>query len=421
MKETLAVDSLRDPKVTETITGVLPMAAGTAFQEGAEQEFERILADALEQESVSASPVKYEREKLASSVSASAAMPKLQERFDIYQQNLGEVYHLEQILALDKVEKLRDAVAEGFVTPEKAVEKLKQAINEFHQNLAAGTSVNLFLSGKGINVPVEKQSEEDMLAQLREAASHLKETALKNISVDSALAGQTADVWVQQVWPLNEANSIFNKFGGRDVPYNPNRGKPEISFADREVQEWDESFETEWINAQTVQAVPNSAPQSEQPVFEKSLGDASASVDPAVSSVPNGDKLFREMVSLLQTNLEKGNQRMNLELHPENLGMIKLKLSLQGDKFSARFLVEDGSVRDSLAGRMDELKAALSAKGIETNDISIALKKNGIPVVEDILSDSASRREFRNNAHYAAISADYSHSTSKDGSNTWVV
>jgi len=421
MKETLAVDSLRDPKVTEKIAGILPMAADPAFPEGAEQEFEKILADAFEKESVSASPVNIEREKLASSVSASVVMPQFEERFDIYLQDLNEVYNLEQVLSLDKIEKLRDAVAEGIVTPEKAIEKLKNAVNEFHQHLAAGSSVNLFSSGKGINLPVEKQSEEDMLAQLREAASHLKETALKNISVDSAIAGQTADAWVQLVWPLNEANSIFNKFGERDVPYNPDKGKSEISLASREVQEWDESFETEWSNAQTVQSVPNSAPQSEQPVFEKSLGDTASSVDPAVSSVPNGDKLFREMVSLLQTNLEKGNQRMNLELHPENLGMIKLKLSLQGDKLSARFLVEDGSVRDLMAGRMDELKTALSARGIETNDISIALKKNGNPVVEDILSDSASRRELRSNAQYIAKSADYFHSTSKDGYSAWVV
>lgn len=109
-----------------------------------------------------------------------------------------------------------------------------------------------------------------------------------------------------------------------------------------------------------------------------------------------------------------------MELHPENLGQIKLKLSLQGDKFSARFLVEDGSVRDLMMERMDELKAALSAQGIEAADIHIALKKDS-SVVEDILSNSSGRRDFRQTGFSGVMTADYFHSTSEDGYSAWVV
>ena len=64
-----------------------------------------------------------------------------------------------------------------------------------------------------------------------------------------------------------------------------------------------------------------------------------------------------------------------------------------------------------MIGRMDELKNALGAKGIETGDIRVALKNRDQHSTASLLTDSARLPESQDSGPAAAGRAEYFHFT----------
>jgi hypothetical protein len=79
---------------------------------------------------------------------------------------------------------------------------------------------------------------------------------------------------------------------------------------------------------------------------------------------------------------------MNLELKPDHLGNVSLKLSLVGDKMNARFLVDNENVGALLVSRLQDLKAALAQHGVSPEKLEIAVRNRASQAVESSLARS---------------------------------
>lgn len=183
-----------------------------------------------------------------------------------------------------------------------------------------------------------------------------------------------ADVWVQQVWPLTDSASLFDDKDA-DVPYREEESLDEFSEIDRTLIDFDREFESRWIAA-GVDDSPDS--RSDSKSLFTTRGDKigkSGAAEKEFGTIPNGDRLFSEMVSRMQMNLERGSYRMSLELHPENLGRVTMKVSLAGEHMRARFLVGSEEVQGLMQSRLGELKQALEASGLTVDKVEVALER----------------------------------------------
>ena len=384
-------------------------------------DFDIHLKEALRRETTRGSPVSEEREKLASSLAATVECPQNILQLNDYirdflfknPDNIREVAPL--------ITDLRDSVKQGIISAKDAIEKLHSAAKELLEKFNSGSMPGYLILQNNQLTTHKMRSEEEVLSRLKEDAQHLRELAVKNLSLQSEVNSSAAQVWIQQIWPLNQADSIFN--GGRDrqVPYNPDKGKPEVSLADREVHEWDEKFEAQWSQADETNVASVSNPVTKSSSAQNFVGELGTAVNPLSRGIPNGDRLFSEMVHLMQTNIHQGNQRMNLELQPEHFGGLKLKLTLLGEKMNARFLVDNKSVHESLVERMDELKMALSDTGVKMGDIKVALTNpEGKSVTFNLSSLNSSNRNLENSGWFNTANSKSRH-FAEGSTSAWVV
>ncbi|MBC8204193.1 MAG: flagellar hook-length control protein FliK, partial [FCB group bacterium] len=129
-----------------------------------------------------------------------------------------------------------------------------------------------------------------------------------------------------------------------------------------------------------------------------------------------------DLVNRAKINIENGNYRMSLELHPEHLGAVSMRVAMEGSKMTARFLVENGQVRQLLLSKMNELKSALNKSGVEVEriDVMVSGEQTASPAhnhreLDAVHSDS--RFDFPNTRARIA----YFNSNREFHSSTWLI
>ncbi|MGE5484289.1 MAG: flagellar hook-length control protein FliK [Ignavibacteriales bacterium] len=64
---------------------------------------------------------------------------------------------------------------------------------------------------------------------------------------------------------------------------------------------------------------------------------------------------------------------VEISLKPESLGKVVMRISMQGERLSAKFEVTEPEVRSILETRMDELRRGLAERGLEVQDLSVSV------------------------------------------------
>jgi len=382
--------------------------------------FEAHLEEAMHRETAGASPAVKEKEKLASNLSASAVMPQQIANLNNFLQEYSEL-NPEKVSSVKEIlTGLRDAAAAGIVSYRDALQKLKAVSGEQWGANNTGGELNLSQLAGEIKERAHNLQHTEAKEELLTEASHLKEMVLRNFSLQAEIAASGAEVWVQQVWPPYQAETLTDNHRRQHVPYNPDRNKPEISAADKEVKEWDDKFEAEWSRSEQMR-INRADSFRENSSDVLSQGNASASVRPAQPMVPEGERLFAQMVKVMQSGMEGGQRRMNLELHPDYLGSLKLKLSMNGEELSARFLVDNESVRNLLVERMDDLKEALGDKGITMGEVQIAFRLDGRPGLKESMSPASAAKAVNSPLYFENTEKVYYSTGEQVTTGAWVV
>lgn len=112
---------------------------------------------------------------------------------------------------------------------------------------------------------------------------------------------------------------------------------------------------------------------------EITTGEVSAgeTVRPARPRPLHGDGIIRQVLEQVQVKLGKGQSEMRLELKPEHLGPLSLKVSIEDGLVTANFTVARGVVKEVLQANLAELRNALEQQGLKVDQFNVMMGNSG--------------------------------------------
>ena len=87
--------------------------------------------------------------------------------------------------------------------------------------------------------------------------------------------------------------------------------------------------------------------------------------------LPVSDENLIEQIEAGLTRQVKGRQTVTINLWPENLGKVDVKLVLRDQQLTATFMVEQADVKDAMLRKIDSLRDGLNLRGIDVKEIDI--------------------------------------------------
>ena len=108
---------------------------------------------------------------------------------------------------------------------------------------------------------------------------------------------------------------------------------------------------------------------------------SSLSFDPGIGQVPGGtektlpvtsDDLLNQ-VTMRLPDRHNSRQVVTIQLQPESLGKVEIKLVMEQQKLTAHFVVQHSEVRDVLLKHVSSLHDALVAKGVEVKQVAVEI------------------------------------------------
>lgn len=88
-------------------------------------------------------------------------------------------------------------------------------------------------------------------------------------------------------------------------------------------------------------------------------------------------QIFEDIRRGLSVSVGRGLDRVRMTLHPEHLGKLDIKLSVDGDGVSARIMVTSHAVKGLLDADASRLRDAFGAHGMELRDYSVEVDSRG--------------------------------------------
>lgn|GEM_PF-4604278 len=184
----------------------------------------------------------------------------------------------------------------------------------------------------------------------------------------------------------------------------PGKTEADGTAAVASVRKWQSSREDNAGSGETQTANvagKESGPPASQPVTltaptYPAAAAAGSEPTPAVDSIkpdtlPQAVDIFRQVAEKIRFVVGKNGSEVNVQLKPDSLGRMNLRLELIDGALTAKFYVESSTVREVLEARLPELRASLQAQGIECENAFVYLRQDN--------ASSGSQQQSRNNPY----------------------
>ena len=90
-------------------------------------------------------------------------------------------------------------------------------------------------------------------------------------------------------------------------------------------------------------------------------------------------QIISQIVKAAKVSINSGTQEMKILLKPEELGWMKVKISMVEGKMTAHFGVENDAVKSLLEGNLNQLQQALNGQNVKVNQIIIDVNSQSNP------------------------------------------
>lgn len=87
-------------------------------------------------------------------------------------------------------------------------------------------------------------------------------------------------------------------------------------------------------------------------------------------------EIVDQIVGQIKLTLKQDNASMELALHPEGLGRVKLTVQAKNGLMAAQFIVHNDTAREAIEGNIQILKDALSEQGLKVENIEVLVSTN---------------------------------------------
>mgnify|MGYP005837662377 CR=1 FL=1 len=85
------------------------------------------------------------------------------------------------------------------------------------------------------------------------------------------------------------------------------------------------------------------------------------------------NELLQQVIQRVQVDLKPGQTEMRMNLKPENLGQLQMKLVLEDGKVTAQFLTSNQNVKEALENSLSQLRQSLQEQGIRVEKLSVLI------------------------------------------------
>lgn len=108
----------------------------------------------------------------------------------------------------------------------------------------------------------------------------------------------------------------------------------------------------------------------------ESLSGAVASTAPAAVDRPEDVMNVRNLIQGAQVLLRQGGGEMKVQMHPEGLGQVDLKVMVSDGKVDVQILAETADTKRLLEKNINDLRASLSGQKLEISDLKVDMSKS---------------------------------------------
>ena len=98
-------------------------------------------------------------------------------------------------------------------------------------------------------------------------------------------------------------------------------------------------------------------------------------VDPPQSG--RAGEILRQVAEHLKPAVQSGQGEVRIQLHPAELGRVDLRLTVENGSLSARFLVQNGEVRQVLESSLPQLRQSLADQGVRVDLLNVSVAGGG--------------------------------------------
>ncbi len=107
-------------------------------------------------------------------------------------------------------------------------------------------------------------------------------------------------------------------------------------------------------------------------------------------------EVMKQIVQKAEIVLKDGKSEMNINLEPEHLGKLSLKIAVEKGIITAKFVAENQAVKETIESNFNQLKDMLHEKGISVQGFSVSVghenrefnSKNNLNVWKETIKDS---------------------------------
>jgi len=93
----------------------------------------------------------------------------------------------------------------------------------------------------------------------------------------------------------------------------------------------------------------------------------------AVLDIQDRDNLLPRLVETIETLVYEERSEVRMQLKPDHLGSLEVKLSMERGIMVAEFIVQDQQVREIIASQLPQLQTALQDQGTHMADVSVSI------------------------------------------------
>jgi len=109
-------------------------------------------------------------------------------------------------------------------------------------------------------------------------------------------------------------------------------------------------------------------------------------------TVGNKEVAFKNIVNQIQEQVDMSSstkgKNVTIELRPEALGRLHLKVTIKDGVVSAKILAENGQVKDLLEGNLAKLKNSLGQKNLQVDNFDVSTGHNGEELAQNFSGNS---------------------------------
>ncbi|MGE5606479.1 MAG: flagellar hook-length control protein FliK [Bacteroidota bacterium] len=126
----------------------------------------------------------------------------------------------------------------------------------------------------------------------------------------------------------------------------------------------------------------NDAPEAKTEMPVLNIVPSQPSVSNSIQAQPSGtaevastsrEELFSQLVEHAKVVIDNGGSEMEVNLRPEHLGKLQLKVTIENEVVTAKFVAESQQVKEIIESNLSQLKRNLQENGMEVDTIMVSV------------------------------------------------